>query len=216
MFQRIARRMNAYFAAVSGRRHSLVGVPELWKMKRDFQIQFLKSRGLRPNHRLIDIGCGTLRGGLPIINYLEKGNYVGVEIREEALVEARKELIEAGLESKEPRLVQVEDYPSLDLDCEVDFIWAFAVLIHMPNPVLLDVLDFSRRHLGDEGVFYGNVRTDEGTDRSWKEFPIVHRSFEFYREGCEKNGLGIEDIGSFKDLGHEPYEQKRMLKMWRA
>ena len=63
------------------RRHSLVGPEHLWKMKRDFQIRFLKDMNLQPEHYLIEIGCGTLRGGIPIINYLQKGHYFGADVK---------------------------------------------------------------------------------------------------------------------------------------
>ena len=44
---------------------------------RRFQIAFLKERGLVPSSQLLEIGCGPLTGGIPIIEYLEPGNYVG-------------------------------------------------------------------------------------------------------------------------------------------
>src|SRR5215470_4161956 len=82
------------------RRHALVGASHLWKMKRDFQIQFLKTMALQPQHYLLDLGCGTLRGGIPLIGYLDEGHYTGVEVREATLKEARKELRDADLEKK--------------------------------------------------------------------------------------------------------------------
>ena len=72
------------------RRHSLVGPPKLWKLKRDFQINFLKNAGLEPQHYLLDIGCGTLRGGIPLIDYLNVGNYTGIERRRKVLEEGGK------------------------------------------------------------------------------------------------------------------------------
>jgi len=46
-------------------------------MKRRFQIDFFRRQGLRPDQTLFDLGCGTLRGGIPIIDYLEPGFYTG-------------------------------------------------------------------------------------------------------------------------------------------
>ena len=95
------------FASSSEKRHSLVGPPYLWKMKRDFQIQFLKTMGLKPEHYLLDIGCGTLRGGIPLIKYLQDGHYFGVEVRKEVLDEGRKELREASLEEKKTKFFSI-------------------------------------------------------------------------------------------------------------
>ena len=81
-------------------RHDWVG-PGYHEMKRDFQITSLKSLGLQPRHVFLDLGCGTLRGGIPIIDYLETGNYWGVDVRSKVLSEARNELAEYCLQTKE-------------------------------------------------------------------------------------------------------------------
>lgn len=98
--KRLGKRLRLLFATSSEKRHSLVGPPHLWKMKRDFQIQFLKHVGLQPEHYLLDIGCGTLRGGIPIIEYLEEQHYHGVEVRDSVLEAGRRELQEADLKAK--------------------------------------------------------------------------------------------------------------------
>ena len=52
---------------------------------RRFQMTFFRERGLVPSSRLLEIGCGPLTAGIPIIEYLEPGNYVGVDIRSSVL-----------------------------------------------------------------------------------------------------------------------------------
>ena len=128
-------------------RHALVGPPHLWRMKRDFQIEFLKKVGLSSGHYLLDLGCGTLRGGTPIISYLQVGHYFGVDVRAEVLIEADKELREEGLLDKKPMLMYASDLSTLFIDQKFDFIWAFSVLIHMTDSVLSDALSFIRNQL---------------------------------------------------------------------
>ncbi len=205
------------------RRHSRVGPPKLWKEKRDFQIQFLKQVGLEPQHYLFDLGCGTLRGGIPIIEYLEKGHYFGVEARREVLDEGRKELRESKLVDKEPTLIATADISSVNLEQQFDYIWAFSVLIHMEDEILYDALDFVRRHLSDDGCFYGNVNIGNKPTGSWEKFPVVKRSLQFYEEACLRNGLRLEDLGPLTDLGHNMSDKparrqahRRMLKIWKA
>ena len=43
------------------------------------QLDFLKSQGLEPHHTLLDVGCGSLRGGMWIMAYLNPGCYVGID-----------------------------------------------------------------------------------------------------------------------------------------
>src|SRR5207237_3852901 len=77
------------------RRSAMVGPASLWQMKRDFQINFLRSMGLEPENYLLDIGCGVLRGGIPIIQYLAEGHYYGIEVRSDALEEGTRSLRDA-------------------------------------------------------------------------------------------------------------------------
>lgn len=205
------------------RRHSKAGPPKLWKIKRDFQIQFLRQVGLKPQHYLLDLGCGTLRGDVPIIAYLEKRHYFGVEARPEVLDEGRKELQESNLLNKEPALIAVADIPSLNLQKEFDYIWAFSVLTHMTDEILRDAISFVRRHLKDDGCFYANVNIGNRPDGSWHGFPLVYRSLRFYEEACSRDGLRVKDLGPLTDFGHplppKPGQQQtrqRILKVWKA
>lgn len=45
--------------------------------------------GLRENHTLLDIGCGSLRGGKFFVQYLQPGNYYGIE--------PDRDLVDAGI-----------------------------------------------------------------------------------------------------------------------
>ena len=83
--RRVRSRLTSMLQPAEERRHSLVGPPDLWEMKREFQIRFLRQAGLSPEHYLLDIGCGTLRGGIPLIDYLETGHYFGLESRQQGL-----------------------------------------------------------------------------------------------------------------------------------
>lgn len=51
----------------------------MWKEIGRLQFDFLVAHGLAPSHLLLDMGCGTLRGGLHFIRYLEPGHYWGVD-----------------------------------------------------------------------------------------------------------------------------------------
>ena len=185
------------------RRHGMVGPPYLWKMKREFQIKFLKDMDLKPDHYLLDLGCGTLRGGIPIIEYLEIGHYFGIEVRKEVLLEGQKELLESGQDWKKPTLLLSPEITNLKMDQKFDFVWAFSVLPHMSDEILTDNLIFVSDHLTDDGVFYANVNIDEREEKSWQDFPIVARTFEFYSQRCEESGLSVSCVGTLKDLGHK-------------
>lgn len=208
------------FLPAAARRHAIVGSARLWKMKREFQIAFLKNHGLEPSSLLLDLGCGTLRGGVPMIEFLDVGHYTGVDVRPESMVEAIKELDESGLEPKQPNLICVRDVSQLRLEERFDMIWAFSVLIHLSDDRLRGVLHFVSDHLTDDGRFFANVNIGAGTDGKWDLFPVVERSLDFYEAAAARAGLAVEDIGSIFELGHrsgvESHDSGRMLRFRRA
>ena len=100
---------DAQYASRMAARHGMVGPADLWEMKRRFQIEFLKGVGLQPHHHLLDLGCGTMRGGIPLIQYLDVGHYTGVDVRPAVLEEGCREIEENGLVGR-----QLTPSPSLE------------------------------------------------------------------------------------------------------
>jgi|SRR6516165_6266635 len=194
------------------RRHLLVGPPFLWRQKRQFQIDFLQRIGLNPEHYLLDFGCGTLRGGVPLIRYLNTGHYFGFEVRAEALREGLAELREERLTHKLPILICAGELPRLNM--RFDFIWAFSVLIHLSDCVAERVFESVADHLGESGAFYANASIGDGVpDLRWREFPFVRRPLAFYRALAGRHGLQCESLGPLAAFGHGvPGENHYMLK----
>jgi len=185
------------------RRHSLVGNPSVWKYTRDFQFQFLLDQGLQKTDTLMDIGCGTLRGGIPLIKYLDNGNYYGIDVRENVLIEGGKEIKTANLESKKPNLIAFEDFSEIKIDHEFNIMFAFSVLIHFDDKIAENCFEFVSKSLAKGGVFYANVNIATHENGKWDRFPIVFRSQDFYKNLANKNGLEVEVMGSLLELGHD-------------
>jgi SAM-dependent methyltransferase len=199
------------------KRHALVGQPHLWMMKRDFQIAFLTDVGLKPEHYLLDIGCGTLRGGIPIIRYLEEGHYFGFDTRPDAIEEARKELEAESLTSKAPVLTCAPNISSLDLGRTFDYVWAFSVLIHMTDEIVEDCFAFVARHIAPHGMFYANVNAGVRPPKTWRGFPVVWRTLASYQRLGAAHALTVKDIGPLSAFGHvtgiAEQDDQRVLEM---
>ena len=50
--KKIKRKVVTFFQTPQEKRHALVGPAKLWKMKQDFQINFLKSKGLQAQSKI--------------------------------------------------------------------------------------------------------------------------------------------------------------------
>jgi len=119
-------------AATGGHREFVGG---LWDDLGPAQAEFLIAQGLKPEHRLLDIGCGALRGGVHFVRYLAAGGYFGID-RNAALIEAgyTEELARAGLTERLPRsnLRVVDDFDAADFGVPFDMGLAFSVFTHLP------------------------------------------------------------------------------------
>lgn len=193
-------RLHKLTAGSSTRRAALVGPPDQWAVQRRVQFEFLTSHGLRPEHRLLDIGCGTLRGGIPLIEYLETGHYTGVEARAAVLKEGRKELAAAGLEHKQPLLIHAADPAQIELYAPFDVAWAFMVLIHMTDEIVEAYLRFVSQRMAESGEFYANVALGDRVHGEWQGFPVLSRPREFYERSASSHGLSVNELGTLASL----------------
>jgi SAM-dependent methyltransferase len=88
--------------------HTQYGRP--WALGK-YTFEFLVESGLRPEHRLLDFGCGALRLGVFAIPYLDPGNYFGVDSHLESLEAATSYEIPLNrLEDRRPRLLWSQDF----------------------------------------------------------------------------------------------------------
>jgi len=101
-----------------------------WERRGAFQLFLLKTMGLSPSHKLLDIGCGPLRAGTHFINYLNEGNYYGVDYSPDFLKAANYIINSHNLNSKKPRLLCIKDFQCLNIEKSFDYSIAFSVLNH--------------------------------------------------------------------------------------
>ena len=138
-----------------GQHRALVG--DMWEEIGSLQLNFLVSHGLCPSHRLLDIGCGSCRGGVKFAAYLDADHYYGTDLNR-SLLEAgyEKEIIAAGLASKVPRSNLIED-GSFDFGWvrePFDYAIAQSVFTHLPLPAFRRCLESLPPAMKRGGKFY--------------------------------------------------------------
>ncbi len=141
-----------------GHHRAIVG--GMWEEIGSLQLSFLKKEGLTPSQKLLDIGCGCLRGGIYFIDYLEAGNYFGVDVNESLLeVGYRVELARANLTEKLPldHLRRIEGFDFTILDADFDVAIAFSVFTHISLNAARTCLEQLPRKIKAGGRFYATI-----------------------------------------------------------
>lgn len=172
-----------------------------WDEHRRFQIAFLKNRGLSPSHKLLEIGCGPLTGGIPIIGYLDRGNYFGIDIRSSVLDLSWCEIGLAKLSAKNPRLICSTSFGSEELgDEKFDFVFSFSVLYHLTDEVLHSFFLQAYARLKPGGICLAQVNTHQ-EESTWLQFPFIRRTVADYSEAAREAGLNAKSLGTIQSLG---------------
>ena len=192
---------------------SLVGPIGCWEELQDYQLECLKAAGLQPYHNLLDIGCGPLAGGQRLIEYLQTGAYVGVDIRTEPLTHAYMQIAKCDLVEKNPTLILSMTFGQDELcNRKFEFIWASQVTYHLSDEQIEELFQKTTTLLKPSGKFCCDVLLERGslTDQSrWRGFSFHIRPLEFFEDMGNCHGYDMICRGRLADFG---YPQKEGLK----
>ena len=173
-----------------------VGPEESFETMREWQHNFLIQKGLKPSDNLLDIGCGVLRGGIKFIDYLNSGNYYGIDISKDVLEIGQQQIEERNLEDKKPTLIQNKDlkFKEEELNNVVfDFVWAQSVLTHLPPNKVEECFENIGRLLNEGGIFYATVWLSEEMKRDVKGTDF-HYSLDFLHNTAKEQGLTLKHV----------------------
>ncbi|MCL4742261.1 MAG: hypothetical protein KJZ54_08665 [Phycisphaerales bacterium] len=183
----------------------------LWDEVGRLQLRFLRGRGLRRDHRLLDIGCGALRGGVHLVRYLDVGRYTGVDKEPELLrIGAEQELGTALMAAKRPTLLALAAFEFERLPARPDIAWAHSLFTHLPMEHIRRCLANLRLVIAPASMLYATFgECDEPKDNPPE--PHDHRLFEYtpveMTEAGRASGWSVEHLGKW---GHP--RGHRMLK----
>jgi len=200
-----------------------VGPIGYWDELSAYQFNFLVRMGVRPHHRLLDIGCGPLQGGLPMIDYLDPGNYCGVDLREKAIETAYGQVVEAGLVAKNPRLVVSSTFGKDELgEARFDFAWATQILCHLDEELMNRLFEQVSVRLDEGGTFLADIigKVNRVTAEShWNGFTFFLHTPELLGELSARHDLRVEELGTIGEFGYPTaiaLHTSRMFRFTRA
>ena len=197
----------------AGVHRELVG--GLWDEIGPLQFYFLRSEGLRPEHTLVDIGCGALRGGVHFVAYLDEGNYCGIDRNRSLVAAGRLELDASRITRRRPRLLVNDDFEMSLFGRAFDYALAISLFTHLPAEDIARCLRAVSEVLEPHGRLYASFFQ---APRSAHVDPIWHqpggvttycgrRSVPLLREemaalGAEA-GLAARLIGDWRHPRHQ-------------
>ena len=190
-----------------------------WELLGKLQFNFLYTQGLKPEHTLYDIACGSLRAGVLLIPFLDQGNYCGID-READLITAgvNHELTKHVYLEKKPQFVISSAFEFSKFTKRPDFAIAQSLFTHLsPQDICLclrNLLSMAK----DTTKFYATFDEEGVTPKSQARInlpnpPWSHSNLTFYyhfkdmKEFAKNSGWKIEYIG---DWGH-PMNQRMIL-----
>jgi SAM-dependent methyltransferase len=108
-----------------------VGPPRDYDLIAGIQFSLLLAAGLRETHRLVDVGCGSLRAGRLLIPYLRPGHYCGLDPNRWLIEEGiRRELGRDMVRIKRPRFDYADDFSLSAFETPFDYAMAHSIFSH--------------------------------------------------------------------------------------
>lgn len=130
-----------------------VGPPGQFDFMGATQFRLLCALGLREGHRLLDIGCGSLRAGRLLIPYLAPGRYHGLEPNRWLVEDAiEREIGRDLVRIKQPVFRHHASFDCGAFGVSFDYVLAQSIFSHCGADLVARVLVEIRQCLTDDGL----------------------------------------------------------------
>ncbi|MEU4516767.1 class I SAM-dependent methyltransferase [Nonomuraea wenchangensis] len=181
-----------------------------WLALGRIQFDYLVKHGLKPECRMLEIGCGNLRAGRLFIDYLHTGNYYGLDISPDILMAAQDTLVRYGLRDKLPHLTPVRDLRLEFLPSGFfDVVHAHSVFSHSPLEVIEECFAHVGRVMKPEAHFDFTFDRTEG-----REHQVLREDF-YYRTETLVELAGRHGFTATFMADWEPLHKQSKLRLTR-
>ncbi len=184
----------------------LVGPAYCWNELVQYQYDILTRLGVRPEHSLLDIGCGALTTGLKLIPYLGRGQYVGVDLRSQPLIEAYRLIAKHALADKNPTLIQSASFGREEIGNRLfDFVWMSQLSYILDDALMSKFFEHAQKRLKPKGRLLLDILGPEqivapGTE--WHGFNFYSRPLDYYAALAERFGFSMKNRGRIAEFGY--------------
>ncbi len=186
------------------------------------QLSYLMASGLKPNSKVVDMGCGVLRGGYWLIHALDPYCYCGIEPHQQRLAMGISTILEKDvLRLKQPRFHTNPDFDTSVFGERFDFFLAYSIWTHASKRQIGLMLDAFLRDSQDDARFLtsclpaGEEYPDYqgtawyGTSHESDVPGCIGHSRQWIDAECGRRGLAVQELGQDQTHGQFWLELRR-------
>jgi cyclopropane fatty-acyl-phospholipid synthase-like methyltransferase len=183
---------------------------EAYHMAGICQLELLKRNGLKPHHHVLEVGCGALVAGRPLIQYLGPDRYVGIEPNTWLVDAARGHFpdMPEWFVDKKPIFLARTDFDASETNRRFDFVLSHSVLSHAAHWQLPLFLGKLAGVLGPFGMIVASLRLyDEHGNRmgnslheTWQYPDASYFAIETIQHEAENVGLKAEHVPEYREF----------------
>ncbi len=184
----------------------LGGPATLFEMAGRKTLMTLLEYGLLPDSKVLDMGCGCLRGGYWLIRFLEEGCYFGIEPNKTMLQNGIDVLLSPAITTnKQPVFNHNTEFDAGVFNQKFDYFLARSIWTHAAKSQIIQMLDSFVLNAKPGGIFltsYLNATKagEEYLGVDWvgkshesQAAGIVKHSIEWVQKACEERGLDVSE-----------------------
>lgn len=127
------------------------------------QLELLQREGCTPTAHVLEVGCGCLSAGVPVMRYLQREHYVGIEPNSwllDAALSARS--VRWLVRRKRPAFLERSDFDARELGRTYDYVLSHSILSHCAHHQLEDFIRNVACVLRPDGRIVASIRLAEG------------------------------------------------------
>ena len=177
---------------------SHVGPPERYDLIGAMQFNLLTFLGLREMHYLLDIGCGSLRGGRLFIPYLLPGRYYGLEPDQWLIDDGIKnELGQDIVRIKQPVFSNDTNFTLTGFGRVFDFLLAQSIFTHAAQSHIRRCLSEAAKVMTPTSVFAATIfrGKEDYAGAEWQGAVALTYRLETVQSFAREQGLVCLPIG---------------------
>ncbi len=188
----------------------------MWDEIGEFQLQVLKEHELTPQSTVLDVGCGSLRGGRKIIPYLEPGNYWGTELSGGMLNSGREILESDGLLDRRPNLIHTSNF-SFDRLAGVEFthVMFWGVFTDVPPESVAEAIHGLPELLTEGSIVIATFGLSDKHRSDYRQIRFM-QPYDFYERLAVESQLDLELVSGFSHRHPKGHSLLRMRLAERA